>query len=72
MDILIHNAGAGQHAAAMDTTLAVDEMIFKTNCLSSIRLIKTVVPLMLKGGKGEGGLRFDNGGVHCHDRPDWS
>lgn len=54
VDILIHNAGAGQHAAAMATTLAVDEMIFKTNCLSSIGLIKAIVPLMIEKGTGEG------------------
>ena len=52
IDYLIHCGGISQRAKAIDTQLEVDELIMNTNYLGTVALTKSVLPSMLKQGKG--------------------
>ena len=52
IDVLILNAGISQRSRAIDTTLAVDEMLLRTNFLGPVALTKAVLPQFVKQKTG--------------------
>ena len=52
IDVLILNAGVSQRSRAIDTTLAVDEAILRTNFLGPVALTKAVLPSMVAAKSG--------------------
>ncbi len=52
VDILINNAGIGQRATALDTTLEVDRRIMEVNHFATVALTRAVLPVMLARGDG--------------------
>jgi len=47
VDILINNAGIGQRAAVIDTTLAVDRRIMEVNYFGAVALTRAALPCLL-------------------------
>jgi dehydrogenase/reductase SDR family protein 7B len=52
VDIFINNAGIGQSALALDTSIEVTERIFRVNTLGVIALTRALLPHMLERGTG--------------------
>jgi dehydrogenase/reductase SDR family protein 7B len=52
VDWLVHNAGVSQRARAIDTAIAVDETILRTNFLGPVALTKAVLPSMVLARRG--------------------
>jgi short-subunit dehydrogenase len=52
VDLLILNAGVSQRSKALDTSLAVDETILRTNFLGPVALAKAVLPSMVERKSG--------------------
>lgn len=52
VDILVHNGGMSMRGETIDTTLAVDVQLFKTNYLGAVSLTKAVLPGMVQRRSG--------------------
>ncbi len=52
VDLLVLNAGVSQRARALDTSIAVDESILRTNFLGPVALTKAVLPSMVARKSG--------------------
>ncbi|MFH0911077.1 MAG: SDR family oxidoreductase [Planctomycetota bacterium] len=52
IDLLVNNAGIGQRATALDTSLAVVERILSVNFLGAVALTRAVLPHMIEQGGG--------------------
>lgn len=52
IDWLVLNAGVSQRARAMDSSIAVDEMLIRTNYLGPVALAKALLPSMVERKSG--------------------
>ncbi len=52
IDILINNGGISQRSLAIDTGMAIDERIFKTNYFGTVALTKALLPYFVSRKKG--------------------
>lgn len=52
IDILINNGGISQRALAIDTGMAIDERIFKTNYFGTVALTKALLPYFVMRKQG--------------------
>ena len=52
IDYLVNNAGRSQRAAAVDTSVEVDQAVLDLNVVGTLSLTKAVLPGMLKRGSG--------------------
>lgn len=52
IDYLVNNAGRSQRAAAVDTSVEVDQAMLELNVVGTLSLTKAVLPEMLKRGSG--------------------
>ena len=52
IDYLVNNAGRSQRAAAVDTSVEVDQAMLNLNVVGTLSLTKAVLPEMLKRGSG--------------------
>jgi len=46
VDVMVHNAGVSQRAFAADASLAIDEVIMRTNFMGPVALTKALLPSM--------------------------
>jgi len=53
VDILVNNGGIGQRATAMETELAVDEIIMRVNYFGAVALTKAILPKMIGQNGGQ-------------------
>eukprot|EP00210_Caulerpa_lentillifera_P001989 g1907.t1 len=53
IDFVIHNTGISQHSAAVETKASIVEPMFHVNTLGCIQLTQTLLPRMIKQGKGQ-------------------
>ena len=52
IDYLVNNAGRSQRAAAVDTSVEVDQAVLDLNVVGTLSLTKAVLPEMLKRSSG--------------------
>ena len=52
IDYLVNNAGRSQRAAAVDTSVEVDQAMLNLNVVGTLSLTKAVLPEMLKRDSG--------------------
>ena len=53
VDIMIHNGGISQRALALETDIAVDERLMRTNYLGPVAITKAIVPGMIERKAGQ-------------------
>jgi short-subunit dehydrogenase len=53
VDILVNNGGIGQRALALETDIAVDQAIMRTNYLGTVALTKALLPRMIDRNIGQ-------------------
>jgi len=52
IDVMVHGAGIGQRATAVDTAYAVDDLMMRTNYLGPVALTKALLPHMIARRRG--------------------
>jgi len=52
IDVMVHNGGLSQRAAAFETAYAVDELMMRTNYLGPVALTKALLPHMMARRRG--------------------